>query len=798
MLDVLRYGHSKRVDVLSCLKFFDWVGRQQGFRHTQCSFYAVFKILSSAKLMSVMIDFLQSFVNPRLCHERIRFYNVLVIGYAVAGKPYVALQEFGKMRYGGLDLDEFSYNVFLNALVEQGCFEAVDAVFGHICARGLVSDVTRAVMFKSLCKRKKFDEAEVYLDSLTAEGKLVDARSFGAFVFSLCSCGRFEEAGRLMDKFQYLGVKSLNVAYGVWIRHLVKAKKLDGALEFLKSKRTTEGYVPDVFKYNFLLSSFLRKNRLVEVFDLLAEMKECNILPDKFTMNMALCFFCKAGMVDVVQELYDYRSELELSPSVVVYNYLINTLCGHGKVEEAFYVWKDSVDQGLLPGGRTFYLLADSLYKQKKMDKMRELLDIALRLDFMPSDRTYDHFIVGLCSVNMLHDGYLVYEELMRKNKAPGRTAFFWLIRTFIKSNKAHLAPRLLIQMQQVGHRPTALLVRDVICNILQMKDSEERFRQLLKMQISLVQTDLDIYSSYINGAGYARRPDLARLVYELMQANGIESDLSIDTSMLRGYLKGGQISNGLNFFYDLGEKRHCNKKLYNIMIIGLCDANKVDTALELALELNRLGKSPSRQCYENIIKLLCDARRFDEVVYLIRWLEKQGFRLTTYIGNVLLFNSMKNRELYDAWNRWRYMSNEMSQDSLFGQLIGIFSGFVQFNGDVENLDEAIEQCFPINLYTYNLLLMLSSRGGMSCVYKMYNRLCRKGYRPNQWTYHVLIRCLHNSETTAESQRLIRELMWKRDNFDDQTNHVLGLSREELQSSFSYKVFARDNLMGDS
>ena len=48
VIEVLRYGSEKEQDFLSCLKFFDWVGRQRSFRHTRATFNAIFKILSRA------------------------------------------------------------------------------------------------------------------------------------------------------------------------------------------------------------------------------------------------------------------------------------------------------------------------------------------------------------------------------------------------------------------------------------------------------------------------------------------------------------------------------------------------------------------------------------------------------------------------------------------------------------------------------------------------------------------------------------------------------------------------------
>lgn len=112
VLEVLSYGK----DVLACLKFFDWAGRQPGFHHTRATFNTILKILSKAELMSLMLDFLDNYRRQRYLH-RVRFHDTLVMGYAVAGKPDVALQLFAKMRFQGLDLDSFAYHMLLNALV---------------------------------------------------------------------------------------------------------------------------------------------------------------------------------------------------------------------------------------------------------------------------------------------------------------------------------------------------------------------------------------------------------------------------------------------------------------------------------------------------------------------------------------------------------------------------------------------------------------------------------------------------------------------------------------------------------
>ncbi|RVW15782.1 Pentatricopeptide repeat-containing protein, mitochondrial [Vitis vinifera] len=352
VLDVLAHGS----DVLSCLKFFDWAGRQPGFHHTRATFHATFKILARAKLMSLMLDFLQNYTELRYVH-RVRFYDTLVMGYAVAGKPEIALQLFAKMRFQGLDLDSFAYHVLLNALVEENCFDAFRVVVEQIRMRGLDNEITHSIIVKNFCKQGQLDEAKAFVEQLVESGRvgLSGGHMVGLIVDALCKRKRFGEAGRLVEEFQGSGMVSVEQAYGVWIRDLVLGG-LMGPWSSCIAKRSL-GYVPEVCGYNILICRLLRENRLEEVLDLLMEMREGQILPDKVTMNAVLCFFCKAGMVDVALELYNSRAEFGLSPNSMAYNYLINTLCGDGSTDEAYHVLKHSLEQVISQARRPFPFL---------------------------------------------------------------------------------------------------------------------------------------------------------------------------------------------------------------------------------------------------------------------------------------------------------------------------------------------------------------------------------------------------------------------------------------------------------
>lgn len=738
VLEVLRYGYHKE-DVLSCLKFFDWAGRQSGFHHTRATFNSIFKILSRAKLMSLILDFLGNYIKQNYAHK-VRFHDTLVMGYAVAGKPEIALQLFGKMRFRGLDLDSFAYHVLLNALVEEKYFDAVQVISKQISLRGFESGITYSVMIKSFCKQERLDEAESYLRELAANGRPLSGDVLSVLVDALCKSKKFERASSLIEEFRDSHMVRIEHAYGVLIRDLVKAGKLDGALEFFKTKKSLDGYVPDVFRYNILICRLLRENRLMEVCDLLTEMHDGQISPDKVTMNAALCLFCKAGMVDVALNLYKASSEFGLTPNSMAYNYLINTLCGDGNIDEAYWVLKNCIDQGFSLGRRTFSILTDALCRDGNLDKMKELVDIAFERNYLLNDSVFNKYISALCRARKVEVGYLVHGELNRRNIATNQNAYIHLINCLSESNRWDIAAKLLIEMKEKGYMPTRNLFRAVICCICKLENPEKQFYKLLEMQLPYHEPNCLIYNFFIDGAGHAKKPHLSREVFEMMLRSGIEPNLSSDILMLQGYLKSERISDALKFFNGLHERRKVGRKLYNTLVVGLCKAEKVNTALDVLRQMKENDVVPSIECYEVLIQKLCEYKRYDAAVNLVNDFEKTGRKLTSFIGNVLLFHSLKDPELYEAWFGLREeVEDDTSGGSLLGLLIGAFCGRFRVS-ESTNLEEVIEKCFPPDVYTYNMLLRRLCMSQIDHAYELLERMRSKGYEPNGWTYEILVR----------------------------------------------------------
>ncbi|KAF8677154.1 hypothetical protein HU200_046626 [Digitaria exilis] len=760
VLSVLRHRPRRLPDgdalLLLRLKFFDWSGRRPRYRHTRAIYHAVFRLLARARRCAVVVDWLRLFADTNVAAGHPRFHDTLVIGYAVAGDPQRGLSVLGRMRFRGLDLDAVSARILLNSLVDASLHDLADSFARNLAA----SPVSTCILIKSLCRRSRLDDAVALLDTLPfAEASRGPAA--GSIVTEFCRRGRFAEAAQVVDKFSSCDV------YGAWIHGLVEAGRLDTTLKFLSDKKEAEGYIPDGQRYDKLVYRLLRRNRLGEVYDLLVEMMEEGIAPGRSTMNAALCFFCKAGLVEVAMHLYRSRMELGINPNKDVYNNLIRALCRGGETEEACLILEQAMEGGHFPGRQTFAMFANMLCQEGKLDKVRELLDRALKQEVWPMDSVLAKYLVALCKSGNVEEACEVPQIASSKSHVGlyhYESTYKSLIRALILIKRVDMLPRLILEMQDMGHIPTRSLYLSVVCALCELN----RYAEVLELLDSQLQrSELQprvCYNYFISGAGHAKRADMAREVYNRMEISGIEPSVESNILLLLSYLRSKRIGDALNFFNLIRGKKPPGSKLYNVFISGLCEAQKPEQAMVFWREARDNGVVPSISCYEHLVLLLCSVKDYDSVIKVVDDFRETGRPVSAFLCNVLLLHTLMGNTLLKALLRSRDKSKPLDvkgeeiegQEAgrlLIGDLITSFASGIRNMNDLEQLGEEMEKYFPVDCYTYNMLLRgLSMAGRMDSACNLYERMCRKGYQPNRWTFDIMVHgfCKNGYRNEAE------------------------------------------------
>ena len=241
-----------------------------------------FKILSKSEGMNTILDLLEAYKWTRdlNVHRNVTFRTFMVIGYAVAGKPDVALQLLARTCFQGHDADAFSYHVLLNSLIEHSFLEAFEVVYKLISSRGFGNAVTRFLKVKYLCKEKLLDEGKG--NYCRSGDRFGYAQALSFLVDGFCQNVSLVKAGKLIEEISELGVVPMEPGCGIWLTNLVQARDIDAAFPVPEEQGSLEGCVPDVYQCNFLLFRLLKDNRLEDVYDLLIEMKENQLSTNTF------------------------------------------------------------------------------------------------------------------------------------------------------------------------------------------------------------------------------------------------------------------------------------------------------------------------------------------------------------------------------------------------------------------------------------------------------------------------------------------------------------------------------------
>ncbi|WVZ78054.1 hypothetical protein U9M48_025825 [Paspalum notatum var. saurae] len=760
VLAVLRHRPRRLIDddelLLLRLRFFDWSGRRPRYRHTRVVYHAVFRLLSRARRNAVILDWLRLFSETAAAAGHLRFHDTLVVGYAVAGDPQRGLNILGRMRFRGVDLDDVPSRILLNSLVDASLHNLADSF-----ARNLPSSpVTTAILIKSMCRRARLDDAVALLDTLPfAEASR--AHAAGTIITEFCRRGQFAEAAQIVDKFASCDV------YGAWTHGLIEAGRLDATLKFLSDKKESEGYIPDGLRCDKLVSRLLRRNRLGEVYDLLVEMMEEGIAPGRSTMNAALCFFCKAGLVEVAMHLYRSRMELGINPNKDVYNNLIRALCRGGDTEEAYLVLEQAMAGGYFPGRQTFAMLSNVLCQEGKLDRLRELLDRALKKEAWSMDSVLAKYLVTLCKSGNVEEACEVPQIASSKGHVGlyrYESTYKSLIRALLLIKRVDVLPRLILEMQDMGHVPTRNLYQSVVCALCELNRYAEVL-ELLDRQLQRSELHPRVcYNYFISGAGHAKRADMAREVYNRMELSGIEPTLGSKILLLMSYLRSKRIGDALNFFNLIRGKKQSGTKLYNVFISGLCEAQKPEQAMVFWREARENGVIPSISCYEHLVLLMCTVRDYDNVIKVIDDFRETGRPVSAFLCNVLLLHTLIGSDLPKALLRSRDKSKPLDVKGeeiqgreagrlLIGDLITSFASGIRNMSNPEHLGEEMEKYFPVDVYTYNMLLRgLSMAERMDSACRLFERMCRKGYRPNRWTFDIMVHgfCKNGDRDEAE------------------------------------------------
>ncbi|GAA0168997.1 hypothetical protein LIER_23572 [Lithospermum erythrorhizon] len=295
------------------------------------------KRLAKANRFDDIENFLESHKkDPNIIQEH--FLSSLIRSYSVAGMFDHALKTYNDMEELGTPRSSLSFNALLSA-----------------CVRG-----------------KKFgDVVKVFDEMPQRNGFVPDSVSYGILIKAYCEMGDVGLAIERLREMEGKGVDISSIHYTT-ILHCLYVKGMVEEAEKVWNEMLEKGYT-DVGAYNVRIMN-VPGGDVECVKGLIEEMGNDGLKPDAISYNYLMTSYCKREMLDEAKKVYDDLEINKCKPNAATFRTLIFYLCKKGRYVIAHKVFKQSVEAHKIPDFDTLKILVEGLVKKSKMKEAKGMI----------------------------------------------------------------------------------------------------------------------------------------------------------------------------------------------------------------------------------------------------------------------------------------------------------------------------------------------------------------------------------------------------------------------------------------
>lgn len=345
----------------AALRFFDWVGKRDGYGHSSEAYNMAMKIAGGAKDFECMRSLFYE-MRRKGCSITPDTWTIMIMQYGRTGLTVIALGIFEEMKASGCEPSGSTYKYLIISLCGSKGRKVDEAV----------------KLFREMMKSKHVPDkelVEIYLGCLCESCKLSDARKCVNFL---------REVGF-----------STALSYSLYIRALCRAGNLKEALKLLDNagaeRETLNKYV-----YGSIVSGLLRKGNLEAALSKVDEMKQAGISPSVHVYTSLAVHYLKKKEIGKAEEVLEMMKPEGCEPTVVTYSAFIRGYMVAGKVGDAWSVFNRMKSDGPSPDFRTYSMFMDSLCKIGRSEGAMGLISEMLGDKIVPSSINFQTVFHGL------------------------------------------------------------------------------------------------------------------------------------------------------------------------------------------------------------------------------------------------------------------------------------------------------------------------------------------------------------------------------------------------------------------
>ncbi|XP_043726081.1 pentatricopeptide repeat-containing protein At3g48250, chloroplastic [Telopea speciosissima] len=255
---------------------------------------------------------------------------------------------------------------------------------------------------------------------------------------------KYEAAGHPLSKSVYDGIH----------RSLTSVGKFDEAEKILETMKNA-GYEPDNITYSQLVYGLCKAGRLEEACKTLDEMEARDCVPDLKTWTILIQGHCMAGEVDEALTCFTKMIGKNCDADADLLEVLVNGLCSKNKLDGAYALITEMVDKARLrPWQATYKFLIQSLLGQGKLEEALKILILMKKHNFPPFQEPFVQYIAKFGTVEDAKE----FLKALSVKAYPSLSAYVNVFTSFFKEGRDSEAQDLLYKCPHHIRKHTDIL----------------------------------------------------------------------------------------------------------------------------------------------------------------------------------------------------------------------------------------------------------------------------------------------------------------------------------------------------
>lgn len=311
-------------------------------------------------------------------------------------------------------------------------------------------------------------------------------RSSGTFVNSLlqsyCCLNKWRKVDAVLCTMLKIHASISISSYRFLIHRMCEQSQFSSALR-LKELVQDSDKSTDLILYNILIFYLIRRRNILQIHDVLKDMKHNGISPDKTTYDFLVYGFHKSGDSDRSVSMLDACIAQGLTPSNRSLRIVLSHYCRSGNLEkslELFYLIERS---GWKHGLLIEMTLISSLLSFRRHSEAKSCLNNLSRNALIISDINFDVLIKEFCIQGDVEMSVNLLNTMLKKGRLPGEASYSSVIYRLCILKEFNQALDFLAEMKLEHLKPSDIscdaLIRG-LCAIGRISDAKNILEMLM------------------------------------------------------------------------------------------------------------------------------------------------------------------------------------------------------------------------------------------------------------------------------------------------------------------------------